>query len=362
MPDSALHRTRCTTACIVLLTALASGPAAYGQSAARYRCDEGAGATVVDDSGNGNDGVNSGVTYTADTEFPATDNFALVFDDTHDAVTIAADASTNVNAFTALTLEARIRPSTTSGLHFVLWMDDGPFAFYLSNGVLIFSLAGSGGAVSAATPFTSAGAWTHVAGTYDGTTARLYVNGTEIASAGGAVGTIQAGARKIIRIGNDETADLPGAFNRDFRGAIDDVRIVARALTPEEVLHDATHSFTPGATPSPPCAVIARGGGASTSGNTNALMIVGQSVIGRATGTGSAAATLRAGGIHCLATHQPGDCDHDGDVDHADHAAFTACLQGPAATVTAACTCFDLNGDSRVDLADAAAIQRQLAP
>ena len=64
-------------------------------------------------------------------------------------------------------------------------------------------------------------------------------------SVGGAVGTIQVSpVRNIIQIGNDETA-ICCAPVRDFRGRIDEVRIVNRALNSLEVQFDATHSLSP---------------------------------------------------------------------------------------------------------------------
>lgn len=54
---------------------------------------------------------------------------------------------------------------------------------------------------------------------------------------------------------------------------------------------------------------------------------------------------------------RPGDCGHDGDVDHHDLADFNACLLGPTDEPPLACECFDLDGDGRVDLGDFATFQ-----
>lgn len=215
-------------------------------SALLYRCDENAGSTVFDFSGNGNDASSVGVTYSSDTPFPILGNFALAFDDEADAVTIPADPATNLNSYTDLTLEAHIKPTDTGNLHYILWADGDPFSLFLRNDALTFSLTGSIGSTSVSSPFTATGQWTHVAGSYDGVTARLYANGAEVATQAAAVGTIQVSpVRNIIRIGNDETADLVG-FERDFAGLIDQVRIANRALAPQEILFDAAHSMVPG--------------------------------------------------------------------------------------------------------------------
>ncbi len=215
-----------------------------GSSLAAYRCDENGGPTAFDSSGHNNHGTNSVVTYTLDTPFPAPDNYAVEFDHEWDAVTIPAGPSTNLNSYTALTLEAHIKPTMTSGLHFILWADDGPFGLLIRDNELCFELVGSSGSATRSVPFTATGVWTHVAGTWDGATSILYVNAAPVDSGAAAVGTVTVSpVRNIIRIGNDETADLNG-FNRDLRGLLDEVRILDRALSAVEVAFDATHSFS----------------------------------------------------------------------------------------------------------------------
>ena len=72
--------------------------------------------------------------------------------------------------------------------------------------------------------------WTHVAGTYNGTTIRLYVNGVQVGTSAftGVIGT-STGA---LRIGGNS---LWGEF---FQGQIDEVRIYNRALTAAELVTD----------------------------------------------------------------------------------------------------------------------------
>jgi hypothetical protein len=71
--------------------------------------------------------------------------------------------------------------------------------------------------------------WTFIAGTWDGVTQILYVNGASNTAASfidSALGTATA----HLTIG----AYAPGA-NQNFRGRLDDVRIYSRALTPSEI-------------------------------------------------------------------------------------------------------------------------------
>lgn len=73
------------------------------------------------------------------------------------------------------------------------------------------------------------GAWHFVAGTYDGTTMRLYVDGVEVASAA-ASGTITSSTTPLY-IGGGLFADAPNYFT----GMLDEVEIFSRALTATEV-------------------------------------------------------------------------------------------------------------------------------
>ncbi len=73
--------------------------------------------------------------------------------------------------------------------------------------------------------------WTHVVGTYDGTTKRLYLNGTEVASRASTVfnrNTVQG-----LRIGAGANESPTAGF--PFRGNLDEVAIYPRALTPAEI-------------------------------------------------------------------------------------------------------------------------------
>jgi len=89
----------------------------------------------------------------------------------------------------------------------------------------VFSPAGT------MTPFI--GRWAHVAATFDGTTARLYLNGREIASG---PFSFASGTDAVMTIGNNNSSswpDCPGSFNGDM----DEARIYNRALTAAEVAY-----------------------------------------------------------------------------------------------------------------------------
>lgn len=73
-----------------------------------------------------------------------------------------------------------------------------------------------------------AGQWTFVAGVYDGTTVKLYLDGT-LAGQSAASGPLEVNAFDLNIGRNAETQ------NDLFKGAIDDVKIFSRALSAEEI-------------------------------------------------------------------------------------------------------------------------------
>ena len=81
------------------------------------------------------------------------------------------------------------------------------------------------------------GKWHAIAGTYDGTVARLYVDGAQVASANAPFGyqVRHLGAGGPFSIGR---CAVSGGYdpNLQFTGAIDDVRVYYRALTGAEIV------------------------------------------------------------------------------------------------------------------------------
>ncbi len=92
---------------------------------------------------------------------------------------------------------------------------------------------GTSGVVSVTSPF-AVGAflnWTHVAATYDGAFARLYINGVQVAQATGTGPLVGLGA--ATRIGAGDVA--VGGANERWNGLLDDVRIWSTARTAQEI-------------------------------------------------------------------------------------------------------------------------------
>jgi hypothetical protein len=83
--------------------------------------------------------------------------------------------------------------------------------------------------------------WSHLAMTYDGSTLRLYVDGTQVSSRA-ITGNIAASAQPL-RIGGN------AVWGEYFKGLIDEVRIYRRALTPAQIQSDMTTPIRPDAPP-----------------------------------------------------------------------------------------------------------------
>ena len=88
---------------------------------------------------------------------------------------------------------------------------------------------------SAGTPHTLEGstaitinAWHHVAGTWDGTTKYVYVDGVQV----GSVAATDDFDTHAVYLGSDENNGAPALF---FSGVLDDLRIYNRALTTPEI-------------------------------------------------------------------------------------------------------------------------------
>ena len=79
--------------------------------------------------------------------------------------------------------------------------------------------------------------WTHVAGTYDGTTLRLYVNGTQVSSQA-KTGALQVNGLPLRIGGNTYGSEF-------FRGLIDNLRIYNRALSAAEIQQNMVTPVAP---------------------------------------------------------------------------------------------------------------------
>lgn len=79
-------------------------------------------------------------------------------------------------------------------------------------------------------PAVTLNAWVHLAGTYDGTTKRFYVNGTQVGT--GTLSTFNPNLARGLRIGAGQNES---AANFLFQGDVDEVAVHARALSATEI-------------------------------------------------------------------------------------------------------------------------------
>jgi hypothetical protein len=200
---------------------------------AAYGFNEGLGTTVNDASGNRNTGtLQGGASWTTSGRYGK----AISFNGTSALVSIPNSSVLQLR--TAMTLEAWVNPTTLTGI----WRDviyKGNDNYYLeadSTTVKPATRAPSGEALFG-TGKLSANAWTHLAGTYDGATLRLYVNGVQVSS------RTQTGQIPIstnpLQIGGDSL------YGQYFPGKIDEVRIYNRALNATEIQRDMNTPITP---------------------------------------------------------------------------------------------------------------------
>jgi hypothetical protein len=196
---------------------------------ASFGFDEGTGTVANDRSGSNNKGTLSGAAWTTAGKVGG----ALNFDGVNDLVTVPDSPSLRLG--TGMTIDAWVRPTRAndwstvalkerpSGLAYALYASDssGRAAGYINNG---------GDVAAPASAATATNAWTHLAVTYDGTSLRLYVNGTLVRTtpATGAMAT-STGA---LRIGGNNV------WGEWFAGTIDELNVYNRALTAAEVAQD----------------------------------------------------------------------------------------------------------------------------
>jgi len=194
-----------------------------------FNFEEGSGSTVLDRSGNGNNGTISGASRTSSGRYGSAVSF------TSNGQMISVLDSASLDLTTGMTLEAWVYSTVANGVRDVIIKEAAGadvYNLYWRNwrgrpegNVLV-------GGVNQTAEGTSLprNTWQHLATTYDGAVLRLYVNGSQVSSlaTGGPI-TTSDGA---LRIGGNTI------WGEWFRGRIDEVRIYNRALTAAEIQAD----------------------------------------------------------------------------------------------------------------------------
>jgi len=204
--------------------------------------DEPSGLAAIDSSPVATNGTGRATTHVAG-KFGG----ALAFNGTTSWVTVPHITNSPLDLTNGMTVEAWVNPAAAAGWNtavmkeraggfsYALYSNDGspsPDGFNLAAGYVHLTTQALDQAVRSlvAPPLNT---WTHLAVTYDGTTERLFVNGTEVSTHSGLSGNMIV-ANGVLRIGGNNTA--PGG--EFFRGLIDEVRVYNRARTGAQITAD----------------------------------------------------------------------------------------------------------------------------
>ncbi|MEI6947587.1 LamG-like jellyroll fold domain-containing protein [Paraflavisolibacter sp. H34] len=219
-----------------------TAPATSAILAGHWRMNEGSGTVLSDASGNANHAtfVKAGdVTWVTGKEA-----LAVSMPGTTDRYARASNAA-SLNITSAITVAAWIRPiEVRNGTILAKGATNGYELFINSSGKVEFRFnTGTNGSTyriaSAANYPTNATTWAHVAATYDGATARMYINGVQDASV-----TFATPAAIISNTGALTIGSLNGS--QRWKGAMDDLRLYGSALSASEIagIFAATNSIT----------------------------------------------------------------------------------------------------------------------
>ncbi len=204
-------------------------PATVPELIAAYSFEEGTGTSVNDSSGYNRTGTIANGTWVSTGRYGK----ALSFNGSSTKITIPDDPGLHLSS--AMTLEAWVNPSTvTSAWRDVIYKgNDNYFLMGTTSQSGRPSVGGTFGGANVnnyGPAVLAVNAWSHLAATYDGSMLRLYVNGTQVASAARS-GTLAASTNSL-QIGGDSI------FGQYFKGLIDEVRIYNIALTPTQIQTD----------------------------------------------------------------------------------------------------------------------------
>lgn len=204
----------------------------YAELVAAWSFDRDTAEDITDVSGNGFDGVGTD-TVIAEGKFGK----AMEFSGTDSHVEIPHDEDLNIQE--QVTVEAWINPSGTVGLGGIAqkWGDETGRRQYLLctvNDKIRFYISGSGGTWPSAecTSSIPLDEWTHVAGVYDSSSIKIYIDGELEGEMANDEGLFASDVP--FRIGG-YGPDADFGSNRHFPGVIDEVRLWDTALSGAEI-------------------------------------------------------------------------------------------------------------------------------
>ncbi|OYT15103.1 MAG: hypothetical protein B7C24_14835 [Bacteroidetes bacterium 4572_77] len=214
---------------------------------AYYNFEEVGASTISDNSTHSYTGTYTGGIGDYDV-IPSPRGFGMHFNGTSDYINCGLAGSEH---YTEMTIEAWIMMSSTtpSGWRTALHRNDGTtvgssvFFIGLESGT--HNIVATIGAGSTGPTYTSGrtgvpavpGVWYHVVNSWDGTTARVYINGTEMVSYALTSTNFVSKPGAVTMLGTSYSAS-----GYSFHGGVDEVRIWNRSLSHDEI--NASHNST----------------------------------------------------------------------------------------------------------------------
>lgn len=232
---SAAQSVSCAIGTLLPNPVLVDRPVSY------WRLGESAGATSAADATGPNAGSYSGVTLEAAGAVPGDPAASFA-----GSGVVTIPASGTLDLASAVSVEAWVKPSVAGQNGGVFEKTVGgavntQYSLLIENGRIEFRGKQAAGAYNTAIgPPLAVGTWSHVVGTYDGTTLRLYVNGAVVATAAATGLGTGSGPAFIGRLGAE--AGNPGIL--PFSGSLDEVAVYASALSAGRVLAHFSNAQT----------------------------------------------------------------------------------------------------------------------
>jgi DNA-binding beta-propeller fold protein YncE len=206
-------------------TVTADTPAGY------WRLDETSGTTAAKAAGGANNGTYTGVTLGQPGLIGSASDKAVTFSGTSSRVQIASNTAVSPTA--SVSVEAWIKPGAlpATGAFASVTSKAESYSLQFNGPRLEFTIIQNGTRRRLQAPANAivVGNTYHVVGTYDGTTQRLYINGTQSVSAA-LTGAITANTNALYIGSWDGSSEF-------YRGTADEVAVYTTALTAAQVLN-----------------------------------------------------------------------------------------------------------------------------
>jgi hypothetical protein len=194
--------------------------------AGNIRSYVGSGNTALDLSGYGNTGY-----FINGTTFNSSNNGIFAFDATNDQITMGTASSVKP---TQLTLACFFKINAINAPNVIVGKQGtgigaASYALVVQNGKLNFRIE-SGGIQDASFTFSNTTTYNYAVGTYDGSTLKLYLNGTLVGTATTSVSIVYSDSYPLLM------GYYANAFATDMR--IGHIKLYNRALSAQEILQN----------------------------------------------------------------------------------------------------------------------------